>query len=151
MLDLNMGGLTALTHIFGQQMKARGGGHILMVSSIAAYQSSPLYAAYAATKAYVLSLGVALHAELAPHKVVVTVLSPGVTDTGFFDAAGKLPTAAQRRMMMKARPVADIGLAALFAGRAVAVPGALNRILTLTTRLVSHLAAAKIAYRLMRE
>lgn len=151
MLNLNMGGLTALTHLFARQMKARGGGHILLVGSIAAYQPNPLFAAYGATKAYVLSLGVALHEELAPHKVVVTVLSPGATETEFFDAAGKAPTAALRRLMMKSRPVADIGLAALFAGKAVAVPGLLNRIFTLTARLVSHLAAAKIAHRMARE
>lgn len=151
MLNLNMGGLTALTHVFARQMKARGGGRILLVGSVAAYQPAPLMAAYAATKAYVLSLGVALHEELAPHKVVVTVLSPGTTDTGFFDAAGKAPTAAMKQMMMKSRPVADIGLAALFKGRAVAVPGLLNRVMTLSTRLVSHLAAAKIAHRMMRE
>jgi len=151
MLNLNMGGLTALTHVFARQMKARGGGHILLVGSVAAYQSAPLMAAYAASKAYVLSLGVALHEELAPHEVVVTVLSPGTTDTGFFDAAGKAPTGALRRMMMKSRPVADIGLAALFKRKAVAVPGLVNRVLTLTARLVSHLAAAKISHRMMRE
>ena len=151
MLNLNMGGLTALTHVFARRMKARGGGRILLVGSIAAYQPNPLFAAYGATKAYVLSLGVALHEELAPHKVVVTVLSPGATETAFFDAAGKAPTATLRRLMMKSRPVADVGLAALFAGKAVAVPGLMNRMFTLTARLVSHLAAAKIAHRMARE
>lgn len=150
MLRLNIVGLTALTHVFAAEMKARGGGHILLLASVAAYQPSPLYAAYAATKAYVLSLGVALHAELAPHRVVVTVLSPGVTDTGFFDAAGQPPTPAMQKMMMKPRPVVDIGLAALFQEKSSIVAGAMNRLLTLFSRVLSRDTAAMIAYKMTK-
>jgi short-subunit dehydrogenase len=150
MLDLNVVGLTALTHVFAGDMKRRGGGHILLLASVAAYQPSPVYAAYAASKAYVLSFGVALHAELAPHNVVVTVLSPGVTDTGFFDAAGEPPTAMLKKMMMKPRPVVDIGLAALFQGKSSIVAGGMNTVMTWLSRLLSRDALAAIAYRMTK-
>ena len=44
-------------------------------------QGFPYSANYAATKAYLLSLGEALHYELKATGVIVTVLSPGPTDT----------------------------------------------------------------------
>ena len=66
MLQLNIVTLTELTQQFGKQMRARGAGKILLVGSVGAYSPSPLLAAYAATKAYVLSLGEALHVEMAP-------------------------------------------------------------------------------------
>ena len=146
MLQVNVIALTELTHVFANSMKARGSGHILLVGSIAGYRSCPLYAAYAATKAYLLSLGVALHTELAPHNVVVTVLSPGVMDTGFFEVAGQSPNASMRRMMMKPRPVVDIGLAALFQKKSSVVAGAMNRMMTLGSRVISRQFAARLAY-----
>ncbi|HYU45906.1 MAG TPA: SDR family NAD(P)-dependent oxidoreductase [Terriglobales bacterium] len=39
--------------------------------------AKPAYASYAASKAYVLLLGEALHQELAPRGVTVTTLCPG--------------------------------------------------------------------------
>lgn len=150
MLQLNIVGLTELTHLYAQDMQRRGRGHILLLASVAGYFPCPLYASYAATKAYVLSLGVALHTELAPHGVGVTVLSPGVTDTGFFDAAGEQPNAMQRRTMMQPRAVADIGLAALFANRASVVAGRMNRYLTVFTRLIPRRMMSAITLRAMQ-
>ncbi len=146
MLSLNVVALTDLTHIFAVPMKARRSGYILFVGSVGAFQPCPLYASYAASKAYVLSLGEALHVELVPHNVVVTVLSPGVTETEFFDAAGVQPTASMKRMMMKARPVVDAGLNAMLQGRSGVVAGTVNKLLTFSARILSRHTAAKIAY-----
>ena len=49
--------LTELTYLFGRDMATRRSGHILLVASLLAFQAIPSYAAYAATKAYVLALG----------------------------------------------------------------------------------------------
>ena len=64
MVRLNLLVLTTLTYHFGRAMRARGRGRILQVSSVAAFQPSPYYSAYAATKAYVLFLSEALSYEL---------------------------------------------------------------------------------------
>lgn len=150
MLQLNMVALTELTHVFAQGMKTRGGGHILLVGSVGGFQPTPTYAAYSATKAYVLSFGEALHAELAAQGVVVTVLSPGVTESEFFLAAGQEPTPAQKRMMMKARPVAEIGLAALFQKKSGVIAGTFNKMLTLSTRLFSRRFMARAGYKMLK-
>src|SRR5262244_1545424 len=113
MLQLNMIALTELTHVFSRGMVERQSGHILLVASLLGYQATPGYAAYAATKAYVLSLGEALHAELKSAGVGVTVVSPGPTSTSFGDVAGQRDTPLLRMLMMKPLPVARVGIRAL--------------------------------------
>ena len=149
MLQLNVVALTELTHVFAGEMKARGSGYILLVGSVGGFQPVPLQAVYSATKAYVLSLGEALHAELAPHGVVVTVLSPGLTESEFFQTAGPLPASMQRGMM-KARPVVDLGLRALFAKKSGVIAGTANKLLAFSSRLCSRRFAASTVYRMLK-
>ncbi len=150
MLQLNMISLTELSHVFGAQMAAKGGGHILMVASIGAYQATPTYAAYSATKAYVLLFGEALNRELAPHKVKVSVLSPGITATSFLAVSGQKPTLYQRILMMQARPVAATGLRAMFGGTASVVPGLLNKLTVFGNRFAPRSLQSRIAQTLMK-
>jgi short-subunit dehydrogenase len=150
MLQLNMLSLTELTHVFATDMVARGGGQILLVSSIGGYQATPLYAAYSASKSYILLFGEALHEELKDKGVTVTVLSPGVTATSFLAVSGQKPTLYQRLAMMQSRPVARIGLAALKDGRASIVPGFMNALMAWSNRLAPRFVQRKVAFQLMR-
>ena len=127
MLQLDVLALTELTHVFGRAMAARGRGRILLVASVAAYQPTPLYAGYGAAKAYVLSLGESLGVELAP-RVSVSVLSPGLMDTGFLGVSGQTPSRAMTRNMVLPADAAKLGLETMFAGRSSAVTGRANRI-----------------------
>ena len=61
-------------------------GGILNVGSVAGFLPGPGMAVYYATKAYVLSFTEALHSELAPRGVRVTVLCPGPVPTEFAGA-----------------------------------------------------------------
>lgn len=87
MLHLNVIALTELSSLFVKDMIKQKCGRILNVGSTAAYQPVPRLAAYAASKAYVVSFTEALHAELKGTGVSATVLSPGVTETGFVERA----------------------------------------------------------------
>jgi short-subunit dehydrogenase len=149
MLQLDIVTFTELTHLYAKRMAAAGRGHILLVASLAAYQPCPHLAAYAAAKAYVLSLGEALHVELAP-KVGVTVLCPGLMDTGFLAVADFKPTPAMRRSMTTPAHAVDVGLAALFAGKATAMPGGINKVMAFGTRFLSRQFTAKMAYRMSK-
>jgi clavulanate-9-aldehyde reducatase len=62
-------------------MIARGGGHILTVSSVAGEIPAPGAAAYAASKAGVTAFSEALRREVAPHQVRVTAILPGFIRT----------------------------------------------------------------------
>ncbi len=142
MLQLDIVSLVELSQIFGRQMMLRGRGRILLVGSMAAYQPVPNLAAYAAAKAFVLSFGEALHVELAP-KVTVTVLSPGLMDTGFNEASGYQTAKALDIMKLLPADVAQIGLDALFAGKSGVIAGRLNKVMALSSRLLSRHAAAR--------
>jgi len=72
-------------------MRERGNGAVLINGSIAGRQAVPLHGLYAATKAFQLLLGEALHVELRDAGVDVLVLEPGVTDTDFQKLAGERP------------------------------------------------------------
>ena len=135
MIQLNITTLTELTYLFGRDMAKRRSGHILLVASLLAFQAVPSYAAYAATKAYVLALGEALHDKLRPHGVVVTSLCPGHTATGFDAAAGATASALLRLLTMKPRPVAASGIRALLQGKAMVVAGLSNKMAAFSNRL----------------
>jgi uncharacterized protein len=134
MLALNVVSMTELTGIFAADMVRRGSGYILLVASLLGYQPVPGYAAYAASKAYVLHFGEALHDELEPHGVVVTVLAPGAAATAFVDVAHQRDTWALRLLMMQPRPVAAIGIEALLRGRPSVVAGSRNKLIALSNR-----------------
>jgi uncharacterized protein len=127
MLQLDVVSLTAVTHVFGQDMRTRGRGKVLLVASLLAYQGVENFAVYAAAKAYVLRLGEALHRELKRDGVTLTVLCPGMSDTGFATAAQQKITPALKRIMMQPAPVVRAGIRALQAGRMSIVPGWANK------------------------
>ncbi len=132
MLGLNVVALTALIRRLGTRIP-RGGG-VLTVASTAAFQPLPYFAAYAATKAYVLSLSEALHAEWKDRGVAVTCLCPGPTATGFGARASM--SASFFSAAASADDVARDGLAALARGRRTTISGALNAVGASVGRLV---------------
>ena len=127
MIDLNVGTLVDLCHAVLPDMIARKGGAILNVASTAAFQPGPGMATYFATKAFVLSFSEALHEEVAKAGVRVTALCPGPTKTEFGEVAGFKGNGAFDKMAARSEDVVAIGLKALDKGRAVAIPGLLNK------------------------
>jgi uncharacterized protein len=127
MVQLDVASLTAVTHVFAQDMRTRKRGKILLVASLLAYQRVQNFAVYAAAKAYVLRLGEALHRELKSDGITVTALCPGMSDTGFATAAQQKITPALKRLMMQPVPVVRAGIRALYAGRISIVPGFANK------------------------
>src|SRR5690242_7279879 len=134
MLQLDVVSLTAVTHVFAQDMRTRGRGKILLVASLLAYQGVEKFAVYSAAKAYVLRLGEALHRELKRDGVTVTVLCPGMSDTGFATAAQQKITPALKLLMMQPAPVVRAGIRALQARRISVVPGWANKATVMFTR-----------------
>ena len=151
-LRLNVQAHLDLTHYFGQYLAQRGRGGLLLVASTTGLQGVPFAAEYAAAKAYVLSLGEALHVEFQKVGVHVTVLSPGATDTPLIAASGFDPATMPMKPMATRQCVAE-GLAALSANRATHIPGRLNRIMaaviprSLATRMYGSMMRRTIAGR----
>jgi uncharacterized protein len=150
MLVLNMSALTTLTHRYCAEMVTRGHGRILQVSSIAAYQPTPLYAVYAATKAYVLFMSQAMNRELCGTGVTITTLCPGLTESEFHEVAAHIKPRSLDFMMMSSRKVADIGVKAMLKGRPVVTPGLVNKINAFLVKLMPRSAATWVAGLLMQ-
>jgi short-subunit dehydrogenase len=127
MVQLDVASLTAVTHVFAQDMRKRRRGKILLVASVLAYQGVENFAVYSAAKAYVLRLGEALHRELKRDGITVTVLCPGMSDTGFAKTAQQKITPTLKLLMMKPAPVVRAGIRALRKGRISVVPGWSNK------------------------
>lgn len=146
MMNLNMNNLTLLTHHYLKKMTASGSGYVLQVSSIGAYQPSPYYAVYAATKSYVLNFSAALNYELKNTNVSVTTLCPGGTTTEFQDVAGHDISPLMRKLaFMSAEKVAAIGLKAMFRRRTVVTAGLMNKIMYLNTRILPRSVSTWLA------
>jgi short-subunit dehydrogenase len=150
MLQLDVMVPVQLTKLLLPGMLERRYGFVLNLSSIGAYQPSPLYASYSAAKSFVLYFTEALSYELRGTGVRATALSPGITATGFLQAAGQRATRYQRRAMMQSREVARIGVEAMLAGRPSVVAGRLNAATVLANRLMPRRLSAAVAHRLMR-
>jgi short-subunit dehydrogenase len=149
MLEVDIVALTHLTRLFAADMASRRFGYILLVASTGAFQPTPMYAAYAAAKSYVLYLGESLHYELRKSNVGCTVLCPGVTRTEFFDVAGQQMTAFQRRTAMPSAEVVRIGIRAMLGGRSCVVAGRLNSLIAWITRLAPRQFLAAMADRMI--
>jgi len=68
-------------------MRERRAGHIVNFSSLGGYHASPGWGIYCSTKFAVEGLSEALHAEVAPLGIHVTVVEPGYFRTDFLDGS----------------------------------------------------------------
>jgi short-subunit dehydrogenase len=135
MLQLNIVTLTKLTYLFGNEMVKNGNGYILQVSSVGAFQPSPYFAAYSATKSYVMLFSEALDYELKNSNVSVTTLYPGATKTEFFEVADQQVNKLVSMTLMTAQQVADLALDAMFRRKRSIVPGFINKVSTFLAQM----------------
>jgi short-subunit dehydrogenase len=133
-VQVNVVALQRLTSAALGPMVARGRGHILNVSSIAALYPVPGSATYAATKAFICSFSDAIHEELRGSGVVVTSALPGFTRTEFQERSNwtgqqRLPSSA----WLSSDRVAAESLDGVWAGRARVVSARRYRVITSLT------------------
>jgi hypothetical protein len=143
MIDLNVRALTDLSLAFTDSL-ARHRGGILNVGSMAGFLPGPGMAVYYATKAYVLSFSEALHSELKPRGVRVTVLCPGPVPTEFAARAGISEGLAPGILTQTSESVAEAGYRGLMAGQRTVVPGLTNKLVTLLIRIVPRRVLLKM-------
>jgi short-subunit dehydrogenase len=117
-----------ITHHFGQKLGERRRGGIILVGALGAENGIPCMANDGGAKAYVHSLGEALHYEFKPLGVYVTVLAAGVTNTAVIDKFGLNPKTMPIKPMSVEQCVSE-GLSGLLKNRSRVVPGRLNRIM----------------------
>jgi NAD(P)-dependent dehydrogenase (short-subunit alcohol dehydrogenase family) len=83
--ETNVFGLLNVTRAALPSMRERRRGHVVNISSVGGFRSGPGFGVYCSTKFAVEGLSEALHGELAPLGVHVTVVEPGYFRTEFLD------------------------------------------------------------------
>jgi hypothetical protein len=153
MVRLNCEALLDLQARFSPAMVSAGRGAILNVASTAAFQPIPGTATYAATKAFVLSLSEATHAELKGTGVSVTALCPGPVKTEFADVAGVGGAEESQPGVFwtDVAHVASDAVSGMERDKRVVVPGALNRAGALTGQHSPRMLVLPFAKRLWRQ
>src|SRR6476661_3252281 len=127
-LRLNTMSHLDIAHYFGQKLGERRRGGIILVGALGAENGIPCMANDGGAKAYVHSLGEALHYEFKPLGVYVTVLAAGVTNTAVIYKFGLDPKTMPMKPMSVEQCVSE-GLSGLLKNRSRIVPGRLNRIM----------------------
>ncbi|MFE6865555.1 SDR family oxidoreductase [Kitasatospora sp. NPDC057692] len=103
-LDVNLWGVIHGCRAFGALMAERGGGgHIVNLSSAAAYLPSKALTAYATSKAAVFMLSDCLRAELAEHGIGVSTICPGIVNTNITRTSTFSATTADEQAAKQAR------------------------------------------------
>jgi hypothetical protein len=148
--DLHVTATLRLVHAAVRAMADRAGGGVITVASTAAFQPAPGLATYTATKAFVLSLSESLHREVRPYGVTVTCVCPGFTRTEPQRRAGVPMAHVPRGMWQTVPQVVRAALDGHARGRAVVVPGLLNRLLAAAARVAPRRLGAAIARRVLR-
>ncbi|HEY6599551.1 MAG TPA: SDR family NAD(P)-dependent oxidoreductase [Pseudomonadales bacterium] len=91
-MGVNLQGVINGVQTFVERIKSHGeGGHIVNTASMAGHLAFPGLGVYNTTKFAVVGLSEALRADLAAHKIGVSVLCPGVVTTNIFNSGRNRP------------------------------------------------------------
>ncbi|MCB9232319.1 MAG: SDR family NAD(P)-dependent oxidoreductase [Bacteroidia bacterium] len=144
MLDLNCRAVLLLTHGLARRLKAASQpGAIVLMSSMVAFQGVPQAAHYAATKAWVQSLGEGLRPELNAAGIDLLIAAPGPVESGF-------AARANMKMSLSLRPEAvGVPIISAIGRRSTLLPGFLTKLLVYNLRMVPRWAKIRIMGKVM--
>jgi short-subunit dehydrogenase len=143
MMQLNMVGLTALSHFYLKS--ARPGDSLVNIASTLGSTSFPGLAVYSATKAFVLNFSESLWWENKKRGVYVLGFCPGVTATNFHQASGGSGSFFPRFITQTPAAVAKELIAALKKRKKPkAVSGAMNRSMLFFHRFLNKQAVVNM-------
>jgi short-subunit dehydrogenase len=134
LLRLNVEGLVLLTRALLPQLLAAPGARILNVASLAGLQPTPWYAAYGASKAFLVAFSESLSEELRG-RCSVTAFCPGPVRTEIFEVGAPGFQRRATRHDAGAEEAARAAVDAAVRGLVVAVPGLAGKALTALVRL----------------
>ena len=128
-IDLHCTTTTLLCRYFGEEMKHRRKGRILIMSSSTAWLPYPTISHYSATKAYLKNFAFALWYELHRYGVSVTAVFPGAVNTPFYKLSDKMRNRLSTLgVLMRPETVAKRGIRAMMRGKRRLTPGLFTRL-----------------------
>lgn len=144
MMNLHVYTLTMISRLFGADMARTGRGYILNMSSYSVWMPWPGLALYTATKNYIRSFSLSLHAEMREKGVGVTVALPAGVTTGLYGLPPRLQELGRRLgVLLTPRRTADAALGAMFRRRKRLTPGFLMKLIL---PIVKHLPGCVVRF-----
>lgn len=146
MVQLNITSLMQMTYLFGNDMKENGKGHILNLSSVAAFSAGPYMSIYYASKGYVLSFSQSIAEELKDTGVKVTAYCPGPTATGF-EKEAKMKNSKMFTFIKpaNAKSVAEYGYKKMIRGKMVVYHSLFTNVSNIMSRILPRSIVRKFA------
>lgn len=136
-LNLHVYTPSMLVYYFGTDMKARGKGYILNMSSVTSDFGAQRLATYSATKGYLRLFSRATHVELKEKGVYVTCVRPGAVATTLYNLK---PAAVKAGLIIgyiiTPERLAEKGVRAMFRGRSQITPGFSTKLLQFLVALI---------------
>lgn len=117
LMEVNLHGVVRLTSLVIPGIAKRGGGSVILMSSIAGLRGNKAIGVYALAKAAVAQLARNLAVEWGPDNVRVNAISPGLIDTEF--ARGIVSDASILSRRLSLTPLRRLGRADEIAGAAL--------------------------------
>lgn len=145
MLNVNCRALTILTHHFANRFSSQMFGGLILLGSLVSFQGVPYAAHYAATKAYVLSLGEALYHELKPYDIDVLTACPGPVASGFGARADMKMHGAMKPKEIVVPILKSLGK------KSVLLPGLMTKMLAYALRTVPRWGKVLIMKKVMSD
>ncbi len=129
-------------------MISRKEGAIINVASVAAFFPTAKGATYSATKGFLVSITESLHMELSHFNIRMQALCPGLTNTDFHDRERTDRNEIRRKYPFRwadSDKLAEQSLKYLRQKKVVFVPGLVNKLLVLLSRLIPRRLYYKLA------
>ena len=133
MVELNCNAPMYLMNVYLKDMVKEKDGHILNISSIAAFVPGPYMCTYHASKAFLLNISEAIERELKGTGVKLTTICPGPFDSGFVAKAGNDYTFTKIKPL-SSQKVAEISYKAFKKNRSLKIIGFKNKMMMFATR-----------------
>ena len=153
MVQLNVVSAMTLANLFVKDFAAKNSGWILNTASFAAFNPTPFYAVYGATKAFLMNFSVALRTELKKNgkNVCVTAFCPGFTATEFVETAGQKRSWFVEKTIGRSYPAAVEAINGLLKNKPVVIPRLMNRFGAICLRFMPRSMAAAAAFMSIRD
>ena len=133
---LNINAVVQLTRAVLPGMVLRNAGQVINIASSAAFQPSPFWANYAATKSHVVSFTQALNDEVSGTGVFLQAVCPGPVETGFEHYASDGNLDAPKFIFISPETVVRDSLKDLKKKREISIPAAHHRLVMNAGRLL---------------
>jgi len=138
-IHLNIESVVLLTKLFLPSIQQHKNGYILNLGSLASFYPIPFKIVYAGSKSFIYSFSRALRSELANTSVKVCVLCPGpiITSPEVIERI-KQGGFWARVTSMRSQKMANVAINALFKGKAVIIPGTINKLIIKIDKLIPY-------------